>query len=43
MPGRKQRSETFKTKNLVPVQPIFLCFESVTALFASQHDLFRTM
>ena len=42
--GRRYRSETYKTKELLPVQPGFLCFESPTAQFArSQHNLFRTM
>ena len=32
-----------KQKNSYQSSPTFLCFESPTALFASQHNLFRTM
>ena len=31
-----------KQKNSYQSSPAFLCFESPTALFASQHNLFRT-
>ena len=45
MLGRKKRSGTSKTNELLPVQPslTFLCFESPTALFGSQRNLVRTM
>ena len=32
-----------KQRNSYQSSPTFLCFESPTALFASQHNLFRTM
>ena len=42
---RKKPSGTSKTKEQYSYQssPTFLCYESPTALFASQRNLFRTM
>ena len=41
--GTQVTHGTSKTKELAPVQPTFLCFESPLRSFASQHNLFRTV
>ena len=43
MLGRKWRSGTSKTKKLLPVQLGFPLFWKSHCVFASQHNLFRTM